>query len=125
MFINGVEHVTRERAHSRLSDDNLLVLCEAYFTPERQSDITALVDIEKIKENLYNLSIPLYVQAKNKGEMNDIEYAIETWEISRVQLKKQTNALFDSLEKLGYGINGSTSVAEGKMLVATEVEKND
>lgn len=49
LFINGVEHVTRERAHSRLSKDDLAVLCEAYFSPENQNNITALVDIDAIK----------------------------------------------------------------------------
>lgn len=37
LFINGVEHVTRERAHSRLSDEDLEVLCEAYFNPEKKT----------------------------------------------------------------------------------------
>ena len=105
LFINGVEHVTRERAHSRLSDEDLSVLCEAYFTPEKQSDITALVDIETIKENLFNLSITLYVQAQTNGEVHDIEHAIEEWKVSRVQLKKQTNKLFQSLAQLGYKVN--------------------
>ena len=104
LFINGVEHVTRERSHSRLSDDDLDVLCEAYFTPEKQSDITALVGIDTITENLYNLSIPLYVQAQNDGEKFDIEHTIETWNISRVNLKKQTNKLFQSLANLGYSV---------------------
>ena len=107
LFINGVEHVTRERAHSRLSDDDLAVLCEAYFVPEKQSDITALVDIDTIKENLYNLSIPLYVQAQNNGEVHDIEHAIEAWKVSRVQLKKQTNRLFQSLAQLGYEVENN------------------
>ncbi|MUJ22946.1 type I restriction-modification system subunit M [Aliivibrio fischeri] len=109
LFINGVEHVTRERAHSRLSDDDLDVLCEAYFTPEQQNDITALVDIETIKENLYNLSIPLYVQAQNNGEVHDIEHAIEEWKISRVQLKKQTSKLLQSLAELGYSVESKVN----------------
>ncbi|EMX0311621.1 TPA: SAM-dependent DNA methyltransferase [Vibrio parahaemolyticus] len=101
LFINGVEHVTRERAHSRLSDDDLDVLCEAYFKPDNQSDITALVDLNTISENQYNLSIPLYVKAKVSEAVHDIERAIESWKISRVQLKKQTNKLFNSFEQLG------------------------
>ncbi len=56
------------------------MLCKAFFSPEKRSDITALVDIETIKENLYNLSIPLYVQAQNNGEVHDIEHAIEGME---------------------------------------------
>jgi len=104
LFINGVEHVTRERAHSRLSDENLATLCEAYFDPEKQSDITALVDIATLKENLYNLSIPLYVKAKTNSDVHDIEHAIETWKVSRVQMKKQTNKLFQSLAATGYTV---------------------
>ncbi|ATX13200.1 type I restriction-modification system subunit M [Escherichia coli] len=104
LFINGVEHVTRERAHSRLSDEDLEVLCEAYFNPEKKNDITSLVNIEAIKENLYNLSIPLYVQAQNNAEVHNIEHAIEAWKVSRTQLKKQTNKLFQSLAELGYNV---------------------
>ena len=104
LFINGVEHVTRERAHSRLSDDDLAVLYEAYVNPEKQSDIAALVDIDVIKENLYNLSIPLYVQAQSNGDAHNIEHAIEAWKVSRTQLKKQTNKFFQSLAELGYNV---------------------
>ena len=77
------------------------------LTPEKQSDITALVDIDTIKENLYNLSIPLYVQAQNDSEVHDIEHAIEAWKVSRVQLKKQTNKLFQSLAQLGYEVENN------------------
>lgn len=81
-----------------------MTLCEAYFTPEKQSDITALVDIDVIKENFYNLSIPLYVQAQVNGEAHDIEQTIEAWKVNRVQLKKQINKLFESLTQLGYEV---------------------
>lgn len=97
LFINGVQHVTRERAHSHLSDNDLAVLCDAYFSPEKQSDITALVEMETIQQNLYNLSIPLYVQATVEEESYDIEHAIESWKVCRVQLKKQTNNLLNHL----------------------------
>ena len=104
LFINGVEHVTRERAQSRLSDDDLDVLCEAYFKPDNQSDITALVDLDNIRDNQHNLSIPLYVKAKNGEEAHDIQHTIESWKVSRVQLKKQTNKLFQSLAELVYTV---------------------
>lgn len=104
LFINGVEHVTRERAHSRLSECDLEVLIDAYFKPENQSDITALVDLGVIRENQHNLSIPLYVRAKASDEVHDIEHAIEAWKVSRVQLKAQTKQLFKSLAALGYKV---------------------
>lgn len=62
------------------------------------------MDIEAIKENLYNLSIPLYVPAQNNDEVHNIEHAIEAWKVSRTQLKKQTNKLFQSLAALGYSV---------------------
>ena len=102
LFINGLEQVTRERAYSRLSDKNLRVLTEAYFEPEKQPNITALVTIEEIRANQHNLSIPLYVQNDSAHEEQDIEHAIESWKISRVKFKKQTTELFKSLAELGY-----------------------
>ncbi len=105
LFINGVEHVTRERAHSSLSNNDLSVLIEAYFDPEKQSGISALVGEETIRENLYNLSMLLYVQANDGCEVHDIGHAIETWKVSRIQLKKNAEKLFENFEKLGRGVN--------------------
>ncbi len=103
LFINGVHEVTRERASSFLSDTNLEKLVAAYDAPEDHSDIARLVALKEVKENLYNLSIPLYVAAgKEEGETQDLESAIEDWKISRTLLKKQTNKLFESLRELGY-----------------------
>jgi|GEM_PF-22170 len=101
LFINGVEHVTRERAHSRLSDDDLVVLTEAYLAPDKYPAISALVNVEEIRENQHNLSIPLYVRAVDDEEVHDIEHAIEAWKVSRVKLKKQADKLFKSLAELG------------------------
>ncbi|EHI9272444.1 SAM-dependent DNA methyltransferase [Vibrio vulnificus] len=105
LFINGIEHVTRERAHSRLSDDDLDVLCEAYSKPDSRSEITAMVDLATVVENQFNLSIPLYVQANNSEGVYDIEHVIEAWKVSRIQLKMQTNKLFQSLAETGYTID--------------------
>lgn len=102
LFINGTEHITRERAHSYLSDEDLASLCEAYCNPENQSDITALVNINVIEENLYNLSIPLYVQARGNDEVHDIEHAIETWKVSRVVRKKHSKSLMSRIGKLEF-----------------------
>ena len=106
VFVNGVHEVTRERATRFLSDDNLENLVAAYYKPEDHQDIARLVDLDEVKDNLYNLSIPLYVTAKNGNgsdeEKQDLEGAIEDWKISRTLLKKQTNKLFKSLKKLGY-----------------------
>lgn len=98
LFINGVEHVTRERAHSRLSDDDLDVLCEAYFKPESQSEITSLVDVKVIGDNQFNLSIPLYVKSKSSLSHYDLQDDIEAWAISRLKRKKQVEQLVKGFE---------------------------
>ncbi|MEZ9168049.1 MULTISPECIES: type I restriction-modification system subunit M [Vibrio] len=107
LFINGVDHVTRERAHSSLSGDDLDVLINAYFEPEKQSAIAELVDLESIRENHYNLSIPLYVEVTSSTDIDDIEHSIEAWKVNRSQLKIQTKSLFDVISKSGYKVEVS------------------
>jgi type I restriction enzyme M protein len=104
LFINGVENVTRERAHSRLSENNLSVLIEAYLAPEKQEAIAALVGINTIRENQHNLSIPLYFESRGDSEIQDIECALEAWKANRVHLKKEANQLFRSLAEIGYEV---------------------
>lgn len=108
LFINGVKEVTRERAFSFLSESNLETLVNAYFTPDEQSDIARLVPVEEIRDNLHNLSIPLYVQTINgngsESEGETLEASIEAWQVGRVELKKQSKKLFDSLSSLGFEV---------------------
>jgi type I restriction enzyme M protein len=104
LFINGVKHVTRERAHSRLSDNDLSVLIEAYLAPEKQEAIAALVGINTIRENQHNLSIPLYFESSGDSEIQDIECALEAWKANRVHLKKEANQLFRGLAEIGYEV---------------------
>ena len=106
VFVNGVYEVTREHTSSFLSDDNLKKLVDACFYPEKHPDIARLVDSEEVRENSYNLSVPLYVTAKNDknidGEEQNLKEAIEDWKISRTFLKRQTKKLFKDLRDLGY-----------------------
>lgn len=104
LFINGVKEVTRERAFSFLSDNNLEKLVGAYFEPGNHDDFARLVDISEIRENLHNLSIPLYVHNGSKEEDQDLESVIEAWQMGRVELKKQSKKLFEALEELGFGV---------------------
>ncbi len=104
LFINGVKEVTRERAFSFLSDTNLKKLVDAYYTPEMHDDIAQLVDITAIRENQHNLSIPLYVHNGLSGDEQSLESTIETWQVGRVELKKQSKKLFKALEELGFKV---------------------
>lgn len=104
LFINGVDEVTRERAHSRLSDENLTNLIKAYFDHKTLSSNAKLIDISEISENQYNLSIPLYVPVERNHDAHDLQHTMETWKVSRIQLKKQSTKLSRSLAQLGYQV---------------------
>ena len=104
VFINGVKEVTRERAFSSLSDNNLERLVSAYFKPEKNEDIARIVDIEEIRENMHNLSIPLYVHNGSNGDGQSLESTIEAWQGGRVELKKQSRKLFMALAEIGISL---------------------
>ena len=110
VFVNGVDEVTREQATSFLSDDNLDKLYKAYCNPEDHPDIARVADLSEVKDNLYNLSIPLYVAApkniaqNDEQEERDLEGTIKDWKISRTLLKKQTTNLFKFLRETRHGI---------------------
>lgn len=102
LFINGVDEITKETAHSRLSDENLISLVEAYIEPEKQPHIAKSIDIDEIIQNKYNLSIPLYIPVNNNIDSIDIEHAIENWKINKTKLKKNTSQLFENFKVLGF-----------------------
>ncbi|PZM80223.1 MAG: SAM-dependent DNA methyltransferase [Candidatus Margulisiibacteriota bacterium] len=104
LFINGIKEVTRERAFSYLNDQNLENLVDAYFQPDKHEGIARMVDISEIRENLHNLSIPLYIRNIAKEDEQDLESTIEAWQVGRVELKKQTKKLFTALSELGFGL---------------------
>lgn len=99
LFINGVEQVTRKQAQSRLSENNLAVLEQAYFEPQH-SDIARLVDLDEIRQNNYNLSIPLYVSLKKQQEVVSMDELLGTWVDNRQQLKGLVADLLKDLEGL-------------------------
>jgi type I restriction enzyme M protein len=101
LFINGVKEATRERAFSFLSDKNLERLVSACFEPEKYESIARLADIEEIRGNMHNLSIPLYVHNGTNGDGQSLESTIEAWQVGRVELKKQTKKLLTALAEIG------------------------
>jgi type I restriction enzyme M protein len=103
LFINGVNHVTRERAQSFLAADQLETLLDAYRNPNAHQNIARLVSLEEIKENKFNLSIPLYIRLGEAAQELDVGQAIQAWRDSQVQLEAQSRDLFKTLSEVGYG----------------------
>jgi len=102
LFINGVENITKHKGYSYLSDENLTALTNAYLTPNVYPEISALIDLDEIKANQFNLSIPLYLKNYISDEIFDIEHVVESWKVNRVKVAKQVNQLFDNFFELGY-----------------------
>jgi len=103
VFVNGVNLVTRERAHSTLSNSDLKALLAAWKSPGRHPEIARVVALPEIRENRHNLSIPLYVTPDQPDDAEDqLEHALEAWQSSRKQVKKQTVKLMNSLAKIGF-----------------------
>ena len=109
LFINGVKHISRDRAHSYLSNKNIDDILKVYHSP-RADEMASLVDVELIKENDFNLSIPLYVKVEDLDGGRDINHAVEEWKISSVLHRRQAGKLLDSLSELGYGNSGGQKV---------------
>ena len=98
LFINGVHEVTRKNASSFLSEENINNLINAYYDPDDNSNIARLVDIDEIKINNFNLSIPLYVSSINKRfieEEKSLEEIINDLKSNRDSLKKEHNCLVE------------------------------
>ena len=104
IFINGVNQVTRIRSQSFLSNDNLNKILDAYNKPEENTDIARIVDIEELKMNSYNLSIPLYVSSDNKAYNDEDDYKaiFKLWESNSKLIKNQRDEISNDLKNLGY-----------------------
>jgi type I restriction enzyme M protein len=103
VFVNGVNLVTRERAQSFLSGSDLAAILAAWESPQKHPEIARVVSLEEIRTNRHNLSIPLYVAARQADDSEgQLEKAIEAWQEGRTRLRDQTSALLNALASIGY-----------------------
>lgn len=103
VFVNAVNLVTRERAQSFLSGSDLAAILAAWESPRKHPEIARVVPLEEIRTNRHNLSIPLYVTARqaDAGE-GQLESAIEAWQEGRSRLREHTAMLLKALASIGY-----------------------
>ena len=62
-------------------------MVNAYFKPE-ESEIARLVDLDEVRQNNHNLSIPLYVSLKKEQETVSMDQLLDDWVDNRKQLKR-------------------------------------
>jgi type I restriction enzyme M protein len=109
LFINAVNEVTRERAQSFLTDDNIKHIVAAYQAFGDEDGFARTVSNDEIREKGNNLSIPLYVRTDNTNgdgtaEAISLEQAIADWQASSTALRESMEELFTVLE--GAGVAG-------------------
>jgi len=105
LFINAVNEVTRERAHSFLTEAQLqriVAACQAFGD---EDGFARVVSNDEVREKGSNLSIPLYVRADNgnangngAAETVSLKQAIANWRQSSIASRKSMDGLFEVLE---------------------------
>jgi type I restriction enzyme M protein len=103
LFINALNEVTRERAQSFLTDENIQKIVSAYGASRDEKVFSRMVTNEEIREKGYNLSIPLYVRSEqvngNKSaETISLKQAMSNWQESSKELRESMESLFELLE---------------------------
>lgn len=104
LFINAVNEVTRERAHSFLTEDHIRRIVTAYQTFDYEKGFAQVVSNNDIRDNGCNLSIPLYVRAADRngnGTTDTIspKQVITNWQQNSMALRESMNGLLSTLEK--------------------------
>jgi type I restriction enzyme M protein len=98
-FINASKEYQQHpevRKLNQLGNDNIKKMVEAYKKFKNEDGFSRVIDIEKIKENDYNLNVTLYVFPEEEAEEIDVA---KEWE----ELKKLEKEIFAVEEKIeGY-----------------------
>ena len=79
LFINAKDEVVRKNAQSYLDDDHIQKISSAYNNFEEKEGFSAVVSLDKIKENKSKLSISLYVRGVSNIENIPLEQLITQW----------------------------------------------
>ena len=105
LFINAVDEVTRERSMSYLTPEHQAHVADAYHAFADIPGFSHAANLDEIRSNTGNLSIPLYVRTRGVGDAKG-EYAadgltdaVRVWDESAKKLGQQMNNLLEILTK--------------------------
>lgn len=102
LFINGFEDVIQEKQQAFLSDKNIQILFDLYKNYENVSRKSYVATINEVKENDYNLNVPLYVEKYDLGEVKEpLEMLIQEWTESSRRIKQANEEIFSILSEVG------------------------
>lgn len=102
LFINGFEDVIQEKQQAFLSDENIQTLFDLYKNYENVSRKSYVATINEVKENDYNLNVPLYVEKYDLGEVKEpLKVLLHEWTESSQRIKEANEEIFSILSEVG------------------------
>jgi type I restriction enzyme M protein len=104
LFINAVKEVTRERAQSFLTEENLNRIVQTYQSGQDEPGFSRLVPLDEVRGREGNLSIPLYVQNAANGVEEaagnyagqNLEATLQRWLDSREEVRKSLQKILSN-----------------------------
>ncbi|GAA8091999.1 hypothetical protein HpNP4_25980 [Helicobacter pylori] len=96
LFIDASKEFVKEGKKNKLKEHNREKILQTYIERKAIKHFCALADIEKIKENDYNLSVNRYVEQEDTKEAIDIK----ALNIEIAQIVAKQSALRNSLESI-------------------------
>jgi type I restriction enzyme M protein len=112
LFINAVNEVTRERAQSFLSDQQIEKIVKAYKRFQDDKGFSAVVDSTSIKKNNSSLSIQLYTSqngcnnnSTSTVSKEQLKQAIDSWRESSEALRESMDQMLNSLDLVSFERN--------------------
>lgn len=98
LLIDAVHEVTRERAQSFLTPDQISRIARAYRTYRDEEGFAAVVTTEEVAERNVNLSIPLYVRRMGDARQEDLGEIVSMWRQSGADLRDAADHLLGLLD---------------------------
>jgi type I restriction enzyme M protein len=99
LFINAVNEVSRERAQSFLTGDNLERIVKAYENFKDEAGFTRLVTIGDVRKQDWSINIPLYVvnsehrRTEIRSSRGSLDAVFAAWLCGAKKVRKSINAL--------------------------------
>lgn len=97
LFISAKHEVTRKNAESYLEEKHINKITDAYNNFQNVDAFAHVADYEELKNNNFELSIPLYVNENTITEAKPIGKAIEDWSVAHKSMLKETGLILDMI----------------------------
>ncbi|MEM6250999.1 type I restriction-modification system subunit M [Shewanella vaxholmensis] len=101
LFIDAKNEITSIKSNYFLSEKNIKNICNDFKSSSNRSNHCALVNIDEIAKNSFNLSLPLYLHENSTLSSHDIEASIEAWKSDEAKSNRHLKNIKCLFENLG------------------------